>query len=393
MSFHTISVTGEAWARALVMPSQVLLYGGFGFTVFRTIQGKSDLELPFERLVIGYLALVYYPQAADFLLSTSEKLTDTIGKLGDRTDLKQFILESIKTAANQPVSYGPSQGRAVDTNIPALISQAFRTGIWGILTAIVDAVFLIAFFLLDSARDVLWAILMFLFPLSCGLYPISPKLFGNLSLYAVELALWTPMLAMVEVMTSMVARKHVANNSSLGLSLIAVEIVAIGLILSIPKITHQFLSGAFAGDFESQVKMMGLWRKAGNLARNFTKTGGTAGAMLLGFAFMSAAAIADVQTIKVYPGYHKRIECVGRLYVSSIGNDSLIRLEALPKEVGCGVILKPLQKVGRTNLILETSSGSSQSIVVIDPSTTPSSADLNTKLDPDETKSFEVQRK
>ena len=86
---------------------------------------------------------------------------------------------------------------------------------------------------------------------------------------------------------------------------------------------------------------------------------------LTAFAFDQSES---AQTFRLFPGYNQRIECQGRLFVSSVGNDSLVRLEALPKEVGCGVILKPLLKSGRTNLILETSSGSSNAILVIEPS-------------------------
>ena len=65
-----------------------------------------------------------------------------------------------------------------------------------------------------------------------------------------------------------------------------------------------------------------------------------------------------VAVIRLYPGFVTKIQCEGRLLVSAIGNDAWVQLEALPKELGCGVILKPTGKgVGRTNLLLETSTG------------------------------------
>ena len=69
----------------------------------------------------------------------------------------------------------------------------------------------------------------------------------------------------------------------------------------------------------------------------------------------TARSSDDVLHLKV--GFIQKISCNGRLYVSAVGNDSLVRLEALPKELGCAVILKPTGIIGTTNLILETSTG------------------------------------
>ena len=65
-----------------------------------------------------------------------------------------------------------------------------------------------------------------------------------------------------------------------------------------------------------------------------------------------------VFSIVLYPGFVTKIQCEGRLLVSAVGNDAIVQLEALPRELGCGVILKPLAKAtGKTNLLLETSTG------------------------------------
>lgn len=79
---------------------------------------------------------------------------------------------------------------------------------------------------------------------------------------------------------------------------------------------------------------------------------------IFGFCLLlgSASAFAS-EGIRLHPGYIVKVHCEGRLLVSAVGNDSLVRLEALPKELGCGVLLKPLAPAGRTNLILETSAG------------------------------------
>lgn len=73
------------------------------------------------------------------------------------------------------------------------------------------------------------------------------------------------------------------------------------------------------------------------------------------------------ETLKLKAGFVHKLSCEGRLFVSSIGNDNLVRLEALPKELGCAVILKPIASSGRTNLILETSTGTIERLIEIVP--------------------------
>jgi hypothetical protein len=94
------------------------------------------------------------------------------------------------------------------------------------------------------------------------------------------------------------------------------------------------------------------------------------GFVFLGLVAMPALA-APAGPIRLYPGYLTRVRCEGRLYLSGVGNDAVVRLEALPKELGCGVYLKPLVGSGRTNLSLETSTGTIDRILVIEARATP----------------------
>ncbi len=84
--------------------------------------------------------------------------------------------------------------------------------------------------------------------------------------------------------------------------------------------------------------------------------------------------------VKIYPGFVSKLRCEGRLYVSAIGNDRLVQLDALPKEMGCAVLLKTLAGEGQTNLVLETSTGTILRIVEIVPSVIPSSGLLEIQL-------------
>ncbi len=245
-----------------------LLLGSFAFTLMQAMRGKFDLSLTFERLVIGMLAISFYYPGALSLESVSLQLSAFILSLGEKDDLKALILNAFKDAASAP----PSGGGSTSFNIPALLEQAWRTGVWGVMTALVEGVFLIVSFVLECAREVLWKLTLILFPLAAGVYPVFPRMMGNLILYGVELSLWFPMLNLIEWMTAQVARSHLTQAGSLGLYIVAVEIIAILLIALIPSVTHRFLSGAFAGDFDSQRSLL-VWARRGAQLRTPTVAG------------------------------------------------------------------------------------------------------------------------
>lgn len=100
----------------------------------------------------------------------------------------------------------------------------------------------------------------------------------------------------------------------------------------------------------------------------------------LSWAVFGSTAPSLSEPILVYQGYLTKLQCEGRLLVSAIGNEALIRLEALPKELGCGVLLKPRSSSGRTNLFLETTTGSLSRIIEISSLGKPSPLELNLKL-------------
>jgi hypothetical protein len=79
--------------------------------------------------------------------------------------------------------------------------------------------------------------------------------------------------------------------------------------------------------------------------------------------FASVARAAEV--IPLYPGFLTRDRCHGRLKLSAVGDESLVERQALPATSECGVILRPLGKTGRTDLLLETTTGSVHRILEI----------------------------
>lgn len=100
------------------------------------------------------------------------------------------------------------------------------------------------------------------------------------------------------------------------------------------------------------------------------------------FLTHSTLAFGKETSIKLFPGFVTKIQCEGRLLVSAIGNEDLVRLEPLPKELGCGVLLKPLHLKSngpsQTNLLLETSTGTIRKMIQVTTNSSPpgSAADL-----------------
>jgi len=255
----------------LVPTGRALLLGSFGWTLLQAVRGKNDLALPFERVVIGMICLSSFQMAALYLESASDQLSSLISSAHERDDLRSLLLEAFKAAANAPSASGtPTNG----FNLPEVMEQAWRTGVWGVMSALVEGVFVIASFILECAQEVLWQLLLFLFPMSAGVFPLFPRMMGNLVLYAVELSLWFPMLLLIELVTGIVAKGHLKQSGSLGLYIVGVEVVAILLILMIPSIAHRFLSGAFSGDFNSHASIL-LWsRRVIQVSRHQLRGGG-----------------------------------------------------------------------------------------------------------------------
>ena len=82
-------------------------------------------------------------------------------------------------------------------------------------------------------------------------------------------------------------------------------------------------------------------------------------------------------------GFVSKVRCEGGSWLS-IGNPALVQLEALPKEIGCGVLLRPLGMDGSTNLILETSVGTIRALVDVSAAQAfaPDALELRLKGDP-----------
>jgi hypothetical protein len=210
-------------------------------------------------------------------------------------------------------------------------------------------------------------------------------------IYSLEIALWIPVLSLVDFVVSLVSHEQLIGRAAesvrpdFGLPIIAIQLMSIILIFSIPSATSRMVSGALNGDFSAGPS--GILTQAAMIktkalsAATFVARSRAAraaakatGALLLVFSMQAYAATYEKVTL--HPGFVTKLQCRGKVLVFAIGNESLVRLEPLPNEMGCGVILKAQASSGTTNLILETSSGSYKPMIEIQNKTKPSSSEL-----------------
>ncbi|MBI2712582.1 MAG: hypothetical protein HYX41_07005 [Bdellovibrio sp.] len=224
-----------------------LLLFSFGFRIVLALRKQEKLEPCFVGLAIGLLGITFFSTFIDILSRLSDALTQEIQRLGDAQALKKLVLQSIEAAANEP----DANGNKVLLNIPAVIEQLFRFGVWGTASSIADFFFLIAQTFVEVRRDVLLGLVRFLMPLIWGLYPLRPEFGHSICSYLLEMALWGPCLYLIQILISHIAPGYVYRPGSLGIPIVALEIVATILILDVPKMVHQLLGGVLHPQGES----------------------------------------------------------------------------------------------------------------------------------------------
>jgi len=234
-------MTNSPFSLMLLAPiGKILLLGCMGFAVYRVIQGESEVEEAISGMVVGFLGLCFYQDGFSVLNSISEQMVKLLGDHMDHRSLQDQLIAAIQKGAPQRSGSLPSAGE--------MFGQLWRAGVWGVVSTLVELVFLISDYIIVVTQKVFSKQVFFFFPVACGLFPMFPKILFNLSLYAVELSLWRPMLIIVHEITSLVGQDYLADDPTQGLQIIAVELVAIYLIFSIPKTTHNVMQGALSGD-------------------------------------------------------------------------------------------------------------------------------------------------
>ena len=158
----------------------------------------------------------------------------------DRRSLQEQLIAAIEKSTKGRNGSLPTAGE--------MVGQLWRAGVWGVVSSLIELIFLVSDYLILVSSKVFLAQVLLFFPIGCGLYPVFPKIFFNLCLYAVELSLWRAMLIIIHEITALVGQDYLASDSTQGLQIIDVELVAIYLVLSIPRTTHQVMQGALSGD-------------------------------------------------------------------------------------------------------------------------------------------------
>ncbi len=344
----------------LVPAGKALLFGAMGFAFIQWTNLTLSTEQLVVRTVLATLAITFFASALTSLNDLSELLTRALSRVF-KSDSTGQLIGTVLGRALHP----RGNEKTGDLNIPAGIEQIWRLGVWGTLTQIVEAVFLLSSAILKCAHQVIWNCLVFLFPVFIGLSPVFRSPLISATLYSIELSLWQPLLTIIDGVGAKVAEKHLLDGSELGLSLAAIEVISVLLILGIPAFAHRLVSSQLSGDFglhdSIRLKSLGAIASSRNCIERVGRSGGGKAvilAVLLTSGLLGSFEAFAATSITLYPGYVTKVECEGKLLASAVGNTTLVLLEALPREIGCGVLLKPKQSSARTNLILETSSGS-----------------------------------
>ncbi|HAR43414.1 MAG TPA: hypothetical protein DCS07_12420 [Bdellovibrionales bacterium] len=227
----------------LIPVGRSLLIGSFGISILKAIrEGEGFLE-SFESFAIGFLALLYFKPCLIGIVELCNSLAELIPKIGNPQGLKDMVLGNLATAAQAPNPNGSS----TVINIPSSLEQIWRLGVWGILSQIIDYMFLLVTYLLTAARSVFLQVVAFLFPIVAGLYPALPGLLKNTIAYSFEIALWGVVLKLIHVVTGVVAQEQIGVDG-FGVPIVAVELVAVVLVLMVPGLTHRIVSGSMNGD-------------------------------------------------------------------------------------------------------------------------------------------------
>ncbi|MGE4108222.1 MAG: hypothetical protein AB7F66_13490 [Bacteriovoracia bacterium] len=358
-----------ATASILIPLGQTLLLGAFAYTLLLSMRNRLGLDVAFERLIIAFFGLVFFRDLAAGLNSLSEMLNTKLSEIPG-IGLKELLSEALKKSSEE-------------SGLKFSVGNQFLghiLGVWGVIKAAIELVFLLIGFILKSAKAVLWELLLFTAPLACGVFPVFPRMLINICIYAVELCLWIPFLTLIERISGVAAKRYLDDFEGLGVQLIAIEVVAILLMCMIPTVVHRFLTGAFSGDFNAQQGLSSIPRKGIGIATKIARIAATKNPLAVAaLVCLLPVRVNASENITLFSGFITKVRCEGRLLTSSIGNEQIVQLEALPKEVGCAVLLKPLSSTGKTNLILETSSGSVKTLVSLS-SETPALGSLQVEL-------------
>jgi hypothetical protein len=219
----------------LLPVGRILLLGAFAYILVRNLRDDEELSESIEALVVGFLALIFFREGAALLSKVSGEMVSYLEAAGGGASVMGQLTASLETAHKDTRT---SQNTLTYIN-------TLKGGVWGTLIVISQFIFMCVEGLLIAAQKVLWNLLLTLTPIAAGLYPVFPSMLKSLSLYAIELSLWMPVLYLINHAAGTAISSPEVAQAPFGLGVVITELLVIVLLLYVPSVTHRFMSGAF----------------------------------------------------------------------------------------------------------------------------------------------------
>lgn len=346
---------------------RILILGTIGFAIFQVVQAQRSAESVVASCVLAALTLSFFKNYLLGLQNLSKLCFEMIEntKTYDGSIFKYLgeVIVKSGTVYKDETNWMEWAPKGFVNSGATLI----KAGIWGALNSIIQFLFLLSSKFIIASQAVLMELALVLSPIVAAFTAISTSALKNLLKFTLQVSLWGPILALVELIVTFVSKKSIMQRSlestqfDFGLDVISIQLVAIILTFSIPSISQKLVSFTLESDLGGGPANIYSFAKSKTLAgvsfarSQFQKLGIviiTIGASLS--VSMSAQAQVPAPDL-IFFGYVTKVDCRGKLIASSVGNSDLVEAQALPSELGCGLILKPKEPSGTTNLVLETS--------------------------------------
>lgn len=212
---------------------KVLLLGSLGYGMLQMIRDDEDARSVIEASVTATVVLSFYQIGLSQIESLGSILSRDLESLKRGFDLGTYLTDFIDRN-------GLTEGDRIIENL--------KVGLWSIPHLIVEFLFVVSGLFLQAAYEVLWKLLLLVFPVLTGLYPVFPGLLKNGVTYGIELMLWMPLLAITEIVAGDVSKSILSRPGVSGLTALAIELVAAVLTFTIPSIAHRMVCGAMSAD-------------------------------------------------------------------------------------------------------------------------------------------------
>lgn len=241
----TPNLQGDFGPELLLSVSRPLILLSFGGAILMALSQRVSLQGPILRLIGAALLLGFYLPGIGTAERLSKELTAWIDTRSRGSSLTGVIADhQISLAKKGATSYANLNDSHKES-----LKFLLRTSVWGVTQQIAELFFLLTESFLEDAQRILWRIWMIFFPLGIALLPLSTSLLVSSFRFGLELQVWIPLLKMISGIAAAEARTLLLKEDTWGINILTVEVIGIILILAIPLLARQLISGAasFAG--------------------------------------------------------------------------------------------------------------------------------------------------